>query len=124
MNYYSKLKYISKTKMSFLPGKDFKMKDLMKQGFEIQTEGENFWYQFDYRRYSIKYIFAKDFASALCLASVIQYVNLKYISFFDRQKFATLNYVDQYNYIQTDLEQYQQLNNLAFILSFFSIYSL
>lgn len=105
--YYSKLKFLSKTSLRILPGKEFSLKDLIKQGFEIQTHGENFWYQFDYRRYSIKYIFAKEFFSAVLMVIVITYIAIQYISMFIRDKFTMLSYKEQYAYIQHDIDTYQ-----------------
>jgi hypothetical protein len=102
MDYFSKLTYINHNTFRILPGKEFTTKDLIKQDFK-STSDERFWFQFNYRRYSIKFIFAKEFFSALLLVVAFQLVNFKYIQLFDREEFQTLNYNDQYDYVETDL---------------------
>ena len=56
-SWYSKLFYIRETNLRFLKGKTFTIKDLVSQNFSVQTEDEKFWYQFEFRRHSIEYIF-------------------------------------------------------------------
>ena len=57
---YSKLFYINETSLRFLKGKTFTITDLVKQNFKIQIEDEKFWYQFQFRRHSIEFIFNKE----------------------------------------------------------------
>ena len=56
-SWYSKLSFIRETSLWFLKGKTFSIKDLISQNFRIQTEDEKFWYQFEFRRHSIEFIF-------------------------------------------------------------------
>lgn len=121
--YFSKLAYISKTSLKFLPGKDFTINDLIKQDFDQNIANEKFWYQFDFRRYSIKYIFAKEFISALFVAIFFQYVNYRYILSFIRENFTVLSFEKQVEYIENDLQAYESINALGVILSAFSFYS-
>ena len=101
--YFSKLTYISKTSLRFLPGKEFTTKDLINQNFDFQYEGEKFWYQYDFRRYSIKYIFTKEFVSITSFTFIIQYVNYIYQTSFTKEVYSQMGFEEQYNYIDKDL---------------------
>lgn len=102
MDYFSKLTYINHNTFRILPGKEFTTKDLIKQDFKFASD-ERFWFQFNYRRYSIKFIFAKEFISALLLVIAIQLINFRYIRSFNREHFQTLGYSEQYDYVEKDL---------------------
>ena len=108
--YFSKLTYISKTKLRFLPGKDFMLNDLISQDFDFQYENEKFWYQFDFRRYSIKYIFTKELISVILLTIFFQYVNYVYLQSFRKELYSEMSLKDQYNFIENDLNRKFSLN--------------
>jgi len=103
LKYFSKLGYLSHNSFRILPGKEFTMEDLVKQDYSPQLD-ENFWFQFHYRRYSINYIFSKEFISAILVVIVFQFVNYRYIQSFRREDFVHLSYKKQYVHINQDLE--------------------
>ncbi|CAI2360713.1 unnamed protein product [Moneuplotes crassus] len=123
-SYFSKLTYISTSSLRFLPGKDFTLKELVDQDFEYQYNDEKFWYQYYFRRYSIKYIFAKECLSVVLQTFVVQLVNYKYTRSFRKEVYAEMDFKDQYNYIEKDLESYLFYNNyLGFFFSVLAFYS-
>ena len=40
------------------------------QKFTVNIEGQNYWYQYKFRHYSISYIFIKDFVSSVCMVGL------------------------------------------------------
>ena len=87
-----------------MKGKTFTITDLVKQNFKIQIEDEKFWYQFQFRRHSIEFIFNKEIISAFVITIVVQVVNLNYLLSWNRVTMSTMTDDQMYDFVASDLD--------------------